>query len=108
MRRELLFQVRHGFPQQVTLAGGVYAGIVSRGFDPKHVGNGNKENSLLVFHHKTFKRAETTEGSEQWFETSIFPALFEDLARVNQSPGKSLLIIRFQEVVNCVNFECTN
>ena len=61
MLRELLFQVCHGFPQQVTVAGGVYAGVVSRGFDPQ-------------------QRAETTEGSEQWFETSIcFPAVFEDL-----------------------------
>src|SRR6266852_1855775 len=87
--RELLFQVRHGFPQQVTVAGGVYAGVVSRGFDPKHVGNGDEENPLLVFHHKTFERAETTEGLEQWFETSIFPALFEDLACVSQGLGKS-------------------
>ena len=46
---------------------------------------------------------------EQRFETSIrFPALFEDLACVNQGLGKSLLIIRFQEIVNCVHFECTN
>src|SRR5271168_2271895 len=107
--RELLFQVRHGFPQQVTVAGGVYASVVSRGFDPQHVGNGNKENPLLVLHHKTFERAETTEGWEQWFETSICsPALFEDLARVNQGFGKSLLIIRFQEIVDSVHFECTN
>src|SRR5271168_1828667 len=109
VRRELLFQVRHGFPQQVTLAGGVYAGVVSRGFDPLHVGNGDKENPLLVLHHKAFQRAETSDGLEQWFETSIcFPALFEDLACVNQGLGKSLLIIRFQEIVNCVHFECTN
>src|SRR5207237_1755209 len=48
-------------------------------------------------------------GLEQWFETSIcVPALFEDLACVRQSPGKSLLIIRFQEIVNSVHFECTN
>src|ERR1700691_1622736 len=107
--RELLSQVRHGFPQQVTVAGGVYAGVVSRGFDPQNVRNGNKENPLIVLHHKAFQRAETTEGSEQWFETSIcFPALFEDLACVNQRLGKSLLIIRFQEIVNCVHFECTN
>ena len=73
---QLLFQVCQGFPQQVTVAGGVYAGIVSRGFDPQNVGNGNKENPLLVLHHKAFQRAETTEGLEQWFETSIcFPAL---------------------------------
>jgi hypothetical protein len=46
---------------------------------------------------------------EQWFETSIcVPALFEDLACVNQGLGKSLLIVRFQEIVNCVHFECTN
>src|SRR5271155_3160791 len=109
VRRELLFQVRHGFPQQVTLAGGVYAGVVSRGFDPQNLGNGNKENPLLVLHHKAFQRAETTDGLEQWFETSIcFPALFEDLACVNQGLGKSLFIIRFQEIVNCVHFECTN
>src|ERR1700678_1497918 len=107
--RQLLFQVCQGFPQQVTVAGGVYAGIVSRGFDPQNVGNGNKENPLLVLHHKTFQRAETTEGLEQWFETSIgFPALVEDLACVNQGLGKSLLVIRFQEIVNCVHFECTN
>src|ERR1700678_991087 len=107
--RQLLFQVCQGFPQQVTVAGGVYAGIVSRGFDPQNVGNGNKENPLLVLHHKAFQRAETTEGLEQWFETSIcFPALFEDLACVNQGLGKSLLIIRFQEIVNSVHFECTN
>ncbi len=43
------------------------------------------------------------------FETSIcFPALFEDLACVNQGLGKSLLIIRFQEIVDSVHFECTN
>lgn len=78
--RQLLFQVCQGFPQQVTVAGGVYAGIVSRGFDPQNVGNGNKENPLLVLYHKAFQRAETTEGLEQWFETSIcFPGLFEDL-----------------------------
>src|SRR5271156_1841655 len=107
--RELLFQVRHGFPQQVTVAGCVYAGVVSRGFDPQHVENWNKENPLVVFHHKAFQRAETSEGLEQWFETSIcFPALFEDLACVNQGLGKSLLIKRFQEIVNCVHFECTN
>jgi len=46
---------------------------------------------------------------EQRFETSIcFPALFEDLACVNQGLAKSLLIIRFQEIVNSVHFECTN
>src|SRR5580704_454404 len=50
----------------------------------------------LVFHYKALQRAETTEGLEQWFETSIcFPALFEDLACVNEGLGKSLLIIRF-------------
>src|SRR5580692_442373 len=107
--RELLFQVRHGFPQQVTVPGGVYAGVVSRGFDPQHVGNGDKENPLLVLHHKAFQRAETSEGLEQWFETSICsPGLSEDMACVNQGLGKSLLIIRFQEIVNCVHFECTN
>src|ERR1700689_4667802 len=107
--RELLFQVRHGFAQQVTVAGGVYAGVVSRGLDPKHVGNGDKENPLLVLHHKAFQRAETSKGLEQWFETSIcFPALFEDLACVSQGLGKSLLIKRFQEIVNSVHFECTN
>src|SRR5256885_16132105 len=37
-----------------------------------------------------------------------FPALFEDLACVRQGPGKSLLIIRFQEIVNSVHFERTN
>src|ERR1700734_2385821 len=56
--RQLLFEVCHGFPQQVTVAGGVYAGIVSRGFDPQNVGNGNKENPLLVLYHKAFQRAE--------------------------------------------------
>src|SRR6202522_1485510 len=107
--RQLLLQVCQGFPQQVTVAGGVYAGIVSRGFDPQNVGNGDKENPLLVLHHKAFQRAETSEGLEQWFETSIcFPALFEDLVCVNQGLGKSLLIVRFQEVVNGVHFECTN
>src|SRR5215470_2738320 len=107
--RQFLFQVCQGFPQQVTVFGGVYAGIVSRGFDPQNVGNGNKENSLLVLHHKAFQRAETPEGLEQWFETSIcFPALFENLKCVNQGLGKSLLIIRFQEIVNSVYFECTN
>ena len=46
---------------------------------------------------------------EQWFEISIcFPALFEDLSCVRQGPGESLLIIRFQEIVNSVHFECTN
>src|SRR5215471_5006730 len=93
----------------MTVAGGVYAGIVSRGFNPQNVGNGNKEDPLLVLYHKAFQRAETTEGLEQWFETSIcFPALFEDLKCVNQGLGKSLLIIRFQEIVNSVHFECTN
>src|ERR1700689_3985671 len=107
--RELLFQVRHGFPQQVTVAGGVYAGEVSRAFDPQNFGNGNKENPLLVLHHKTFQGAETSEGLEKWFETSIcVPPLFEDLACVNQGLGKPLLIIRFQEIVNSVHFECTN
>src|ERR1700678_777226 len=106
--REILFQVRLGFPQQVTVAGGVYAGVVSRGFDPQHVGNGDKENPLLVLHHKAFQRA-TTERLKQWFKTSIcFPALFENLACVNQRLGKSLLIIRFQEIVNSVHFKCTN
>src|ERR1700677_3874306 len=107
--RQLLFQVRHGFPQQVTVAAGVYAGVVSRGFDPQHVGNRDKENPLLVLHHKAFQRAETTEGLEQWLETSIcFPGLVEDLACVNQGLGKSLLIKRFQEIVNGVHFECAN
>ena len=40
--RQLLFKVCQGFPQQVTVAGGVNAGIVSRGFDPQNVGNGNE------------------------------------------------------------------
>src|ERR1700740_1831435 len=94
--RQLLFQVCQGFPQQVTVPGGVYAGIVSCGFDPQNVGNGNKENPLLVLHHKAFERTETPKRLEQWLEASIcFPALFEDLACVNQGPGKSLLIIRF-------------
>ena len=107
--RQLLFQVCQGFPQQVTVAGGVYAGIVSRGFDPQNVGNGNKENPLLVLYHKAFQWAETMEGLEQWSKTSIFyPGLFEDLACVNQGLGKSLLVIRFQEIVNCMHFECTN
>src|ERR1041385_7248002 len=93
----------------MAVAGGMYAGIVSRGFNPQNVGNGNKENPLLVLHHKAFQRAETTEGLEQWFEISIcLPALFEDLECVNQGLGKSLLIIRFQEIVNSVHFECTN
>src|ERR1700741_1309820 len=106
---QLFFQVCQGVPQQVTVAGGVYAGIVSRGFDPQNVRTGNEENPLLVLHPKAFQRAETTEGLEQWFEISIcFPALFEDLACVNQGLGKSLPIIRFQEIVNSVHFECTN
>src|ERR1700678_581243 len=104
--RQLLFQVCQGFPQQVTLAGGMYAGIVPRRFDPQNLGNGNKENPLLVLHHKAFQRTESTEGLEQWFETAIcFPALFEDLSRVNQGLGKSLLIKRFQEIVDGMHFE---
>src|SRR5215471_15650694 len=96
-------------PQQVTVAGRVYAGIVSRGFDPQNVRNGNKENPLLVLYHKAFHRAETTEGLEQRFETSIrCSALFDDLKCVRQGLGKSLLIIWFQEIVNSVHFECTN
>jgi len=107
--RQLLLQVRQGFTQQVTVAGSVYAGVVSRGFDPQNVGNGDKEDPLIVLHHKAFERAETTEGSEQWLEISIcFPALFENLACVNQRLGKSLLIIRFQEIVNSVHFKGTN
>jgi hypothetical protein len=35
--RQLLFQVCQGFPQQVAAASGMYAGIVSRGFDPQNV-----------------------------------------------------------------------
>src|SRR5215470_12572906 len=109
VRRQFLFQVCQGFPQQVTVFGGVYAGIVPRGFDPQNVGNGNKENPLLVLHHKALQRAETTEGLEKWFETSVcFPPLFEDLERVSEGLGKSLLIIRFQEIVDSVHFECTN
>src|ERR1043166_10290480 len=93
----------------MTVSGGVDADVVSRGFDPQNVRNGNKENPLLVLHHKAFQRAETPEGLEQWFEISMcFPALFEDLACVRQGPGKSLLIIRFQEIVNSVHFERTN
>jgi len=107
--RQLLLQVRHRFTQQVTAAGSVYAGVVSRGFDPQNVRNGNKENPLIVLHHKAFQRAETAEGSEQWFEISIcFPALLENLPCVNQRLGKSLLIIRFQQIVNCVHFECAD
>ena len=46
---------------------------------------------------------------EQWFEISIcFPTVFEDLACVNQGLGKSLLIIRLQQIVNSVDFECAN
>jgi hypothetical protein len=42
------------------------------------------------------------------FETSICcPALFDDLECVNQGLGKSLLIIRLQQIVNSVDFECT-
>ncbi len=83
--RQLLFQSCQSLPQQVTVFGGVYADIVSRGFDPQDIGNRNKENPLLVLHHKAFKRAETMEGLEQWFETSIcIPALFEDLACVRE------------------------
>jgi hypothetical protein len=94
-------QVCQGFPQQVTVSSGVYAGIVSRGFDLQNVGNGNKENLLLVLHHKAFQRPEITEGLEQWFETSTcFRALFEDLECVRQRLGESLLIIRFREIVN--------
>src|SRR5246500_1223363 len=107
--RQLFFQVCQGVPQQVTVAGGVYAGIVSRGFDPQNVSDGNEENPLLVLHYKAFQWAETTEGLELWFETSICcPALFDDLECVNQGLGKSLLIIRFQQIVNSVHFECTN
>src|SRR6202021_2741268 len=107
--RKLLFEMGQSFPQQVTVAGGMYASIVSRGFDPQNVGHGNKENPLLVLHHKAFQRAETTEGLEQWFETSICcPALFDDLECVNQGIGKSLLIIRLQQIVNSVDFECAN
>src|SRR5215831_7300447 len=105
---QLLFEMCQGFPQQVTVFGRVYAGIVSRGFDPQNAGNGNEENPLLVLYHKAFQRAETTEGLEQWFETIALPALFNDLKCVSQGSGKSLLIIRFQEVVNSVHFECTN
>src|SRR5580765_2148312 len=109
MWRQLLFQLRQGFPQQMTVAGGVYAGIVSRGFDPQNVGNGDKENPLLVLHHKAFQGAETTERLDQWSKTSIFyPGLREDLACVNQGLGESLLIKRFQKIVNGVHFECTN
>src|ERR1700679_2390683 len=91
--RELLFQLRHGFPQQVTVAGGVYAGVVSGGFDPRHVRNGEKENPLLVLHHKAFQRAETSKGLEQRFETSIcFRAGFEDLARGTRGLVKPPLI----------------
>lgn len=71
MWRQLLFQTCRGFPQQVTVAGGEYAGIGSRGFDPQNLGNGNKENLLLILHHKTFQRAETTEGLKQWFKVAI-------------------------------------
>src|ERR1700722_10504556 len=107
--RQFFFQVCQGVPQQVTVAGGVYAGIVSRGFDPQNVRNGNEENPLLVLHHKAFQWAQTTEGLEQWFETSICcPALFDDLECVNQGLGKSLLIIRLQQIVNSVDFECAN
>src|ERR1700758_318074 len=82
---------------------------VSRSFDPQNLGHGNKENPLLVLHYKAFQRAETTEGLEQWFETSICcPALFDDLECVNQGLGKSLLIIRLQQIVNSVDFECAN
>src|SRR5689334_23817763 len=107
--RQLFFEVCQGFPQQVTVSGGMDAGIVSHGFDPQNVGNGNKENPLLVLHHKAFQRAEITEGLERWFEISIcFPTVFEDLACVNQGLGKSLLIIRLQQIVNSVDFECAN
>src|SRR5689334_4913233 len=107
--RQLFFEVRQGFPQQVTVSGGVDAGIVSHGFDPQNVGNGNKENPLLVLHHKAFQRAKTMEGLEQWFENSICrPALFNDLARVRQGLAKSLLIVRLQEIIDGVHFECTN
>src|SRR5256885_4198646 len=64
----------------------------SRGFDPQNVGNGNKENPLLVLYHKAFQRAETTEGLEQWFEISIcFPRLFEDMAGVRSGEHTSEL-----------------
>src|SRR3984957_17680205 len=87
----------------------MYASINSRCFDPQNVGHGNNDNPLLVLNHKAFQWAETAEGLEQLFETSICcPALFDDLECVNQGLGKSLLIIRLQKIVNSVDFECAN
>src|SRR3984957_466884 len=87
----------------------MYASINSRCFDPQNVGHGNNDNPLLVLNHKAFQWAETAEGLEQLFETSICcPALFHDLECVNQGLGKSLLIIRLQQIVNSVDFECAN
>jgi hypothetical protein len=59
--RELLFQVRDGFPQQVTVTGGVYAGVVSHGFDPQHVGTETKKIRFLSF---TTKRSKGRRGGD--------------------------------------------
>ena len=67
--RQLLFQICHGFPQQVFSARGVDRDVVSRSFDPQNVGNGYKEDPLLVFDNKAFQWAEITERLEQWLET---------------------------------------
>src|SRR5207237_10119078 len=53
--------------------------------------------------------AQTTEGVEQWLETwNCGPALLDDLECVKQGVGKSLIIIRLQQIVNSVDFECAN
>jgi len=51
------------FPQQVTVAGGMYAGFYSRGFDPQNVGQGIKEHPLSC--PSPPKRSQAATGGEE-------------------------------------------
>src|SRR2546430_8438309 len=59
---------------------------------------------FVIFIFFFFNDTATTEI----YTLSLHDALPIYLACVRQGPGKSVLIIRFQEIVNSVHFECTN
>src|SRR2546430_6009705 len=59
---------------------------------------------FVIFIFFFFNDTATTEI----YTLSLHDALPIYLACVNQGLGKSLLIIRFREIVNSVHFECTN
>jgi len=58
---QFLFEMCQSFPQQVTVFGGVYAGIVPLASIHKTLETGTKKIRFLSFTTKAFERPETTE-----------------------------------------------